>query len=149
MVGGALLGGGRQPGDGELVVGADPAQGERGVAGAERDVGGKEVAALGEGVLFNVGHIRVEHDERDEPRALVEDLDAQAGRVLADEGVDNLAGWDLGLAEVELDVGDGVEFGEDVGDDVELLDTLGDEAVVVGAPFALGVVPVDGLVHVS
>lgn len=107
------------------------------------------MAALGEGVLFDVGHVRVEHDEGDEPRALVEDLDAQPRRVLADEGVDNLAGGDLGLAEVELDVGDGVELGEDVGDNVELLDALGDEAVVVGAPFALGVVPVDGLVHVS
>lgn len=149
VVGAALLGGGRQPGHGELVGGADPAQRERGVVWAERDVGGEEVAALGEGVLFDVGHVRVEHDEGDEPRALVEDLDAQAGRVLADEGVDNLAGGDLGLAEVELDVGDGVELGEHVGDNVELLDALGDEAVVVRAPFALGVVPVDGLVHVS
>lgn len=149
VVGRALLRDGRQPGDGELVGGCDAAEGQGGAVGRERDVGGEEVAALGEGVVGGVGDVGVEHDEGDEAGAGVKDLHAQPGRVLADEGVDDGAGGDFGVPEVELDVGDGVELGEHVGDDAELFDALGDEAVVVGAPLALGVVPVDGLVHVS
>lgn len=145
----ALLRDGREPGHGELVVGDDAAEGQARAVRAERDVCRKKVASLGEGVVVRVGDVCVENNEGDEAGSGVEDLHAEAGRVLADEGVDDGAGGDLGVAEVELDVGDGVEFGQDVGDDVELLDALGDEAVVVGAPLALGVVPVDGFVHVS
>lgn len=149
VVGGTFLGEGGQPGHGELVLGLYPAQGQRSVCGAERNVGSQVVAALGEGVPLRVGNIRVNDDDGDQTLALVKDLHAQPGSVLADEAVDDLSRGDFELAEVELDVGSGLELGEDVGDDVELLDSLGDEAVVVGAPLLFGVVAVDGLVHVA
>lgn len=149
VVGGAFLREGGQPGDGELVGGEDAGEREGGVGWVEGDVGCEEVAALGEGVLLSVGDIGIEDYDGDEALALVEDLDAEAGGFLADEAVDDLAGGDLELAEVELDVGGGLELGEHVGDDVELVDALGDEAVVVGAPFLLGIVAIDGLVHVA
>lgn len=149
VVGGALLGEGGQPGDGELVVALDPTQGQGGVRGVQGDVGGEVVAALGEGVLLRVGYVGVDDDDGDKALALVKDLDAQAGHVLADERVDDLARRDLELAEVELHVGGGLQLGEHIGDDVELLDTLVDEALVVGAPLPLGVVSIDGLVHVT
>ena len=76
-------------------------------------------------------------------------MHAQAGGVFADDGVDDLAGWDLHLAEVELHVGGGFELGQHVGDNVELGNALRDEAVVVGAPFLLGEMAVDGFVHVA
>lgn len=69
------------------------------------------MASLGEGVVVRVGDVCVENNEGDEAGPCIEDLYAEAGRVLADEGVDDGAGGDLGVAEVELDVGDGVEFG--------------------------------------
>lgn len=149
VVGGALLGESGQPGHGELVLGLYPAQGQRSVCRAERNVGSQVMAALGEGIPLRVGNIRVNDDDGDQTLSLVKDLHAQPGGVLADEAVDDLARGDLELAEVELDVGGWLELGEDVGDDVELLDSLGDEAVVVGAPLLFGVVAVDGLVHVA
>lgn len=149
VVRGALLGKGGQPGESQLVLLLDAAERQRRVGGPEWDVDGEVVAALGKGVLLRVRDVRVNDDDGDEALAPVKDLHLEAGHVLADEAVDNLARRDLELAEVQLHVGCGLELGHHVGDNVELLDALRDETVVVGAPLALSVVSVDGLVHVT
>lgn len=149
VIRGALLRKGGHPGDGQLVLGDDFAQRERRVGGAEGDVGSQVVASLGEAVAFNVRDVRVHNDDGDQALALVEDLNAQARRILADLAVDNVARGNLGLAKVKLHVGGWFQLGQNVGNNVELLDSLGDEAVIVRTPFLLGEGTVDRLVHIT
>ena len=145
----ALVRESREPGYSELLRGLDPAKGDGARVRRERHIDGHEVAPLSEAVGVEVGDVSIDNDNGDEALALVEDLHAQARRELADEAVDEGADGDLDTAEEELDVGDGVEFGEEVGDDVELREALEDDFAVVGAPFLVGEVAVDGFVHVA
>lgn len=107
-----------------------------------------EVAAGGKSIFICKWNIRVEHNDSQMPKPLVEKLQLQVDWGFADSGVDKLSRLDSSRVESKTHVDCGFEMGKNIRDDAELVYSLGDELVVVLAPFLLCKVPVNGLAHI-
>lgn len=107
-----------------------------------------EVAAGGESIFINKRNIRVEYDDGQMPKTLVEKLQLQVYWGFADSRVDKFARLDSPHVESKTHVDLGFEMGKNIWDNAELVYSLCDELVVVLAPFLLRKVPVDWLAHI-
>lgn len=95
--------------------------------------------ALGvEAVELDVRDVGVDHSDRDEAFASVEDLHVQSTRRLTNSGVDEVARLDGAVAEGEPDVCGRFEVVDDVRSDFHLMEALHEDTTSVFSPLALG-----------